>query len=274
MKLGRDEVLMIPITLRCFGHICPRADPEQGKNGSRRPFFKQFLLQTRRVQQQPECITMIFTHMGWSVVVFGSIPKSNFWHVHCTQVSDRDPLDLLLSLRAYYALFAVLGYISKRPEKPEILLPVKFRWIPISCFRWDVENVKSSRRLTTDDRWQKTCCAFGSGALKQNGKKMENNFFMTSKRFRAGFELTTLKFRSKRFDHSTMEDTVHYLQILLAHWKTWCVYKFQQGLNSLMIKCKNCHQEFNLAYLSLLHSYEVILALKTLALMKISIQLF
>ena len=40
---------------------------------------------------------MILKHVGWSVVVFGSIPKSNFWSVDCTQVSDSGPLGLLFS---------------------------------------------------------------------------------------------------------------------------------------------------------------------------------
>ena len=34
---------------------------------------------------------MILKHVGWSFVVFGSILMSNFWHVHCTQVSDSGP---------------------------------------------------------------------------------------------------------------------------------------------------------------------------------------
>ena len=38
---------------------------------------------------------MILKHVGWSVVVFGSIPKSNLWSVDCTQVSDSGPLGLL-----------------------------------------------------------------------------------------------------------------------------------------------------------------------------------
>ena len=31
-------------------------------------------------------------------------------------------------------------------EEIEILLPVKFRWIPFSGFRWDVENVSANQR--------------------------------------------------------------------------------------------------------------------------------
>ena len=45
-------------------------------------FFKKLLLQTGRQQQQTECITMIYKYVRWSVVVFGSIQQSNFWHVN------------------------------------------------------------------------------------------------------------------------------------------------------------------------------------------------
>ena len=34
---------------------------------------------------------MILKHVGWGFVVFGSILMSNFWRVHCTQVSDSGP---------------------------------------------------------------------------------------------------------------------------------------------------------------------------------------
>ena len=34
---------------------------------------------------------MILKHVGWIFVVFGSILMSNFWRVHCTQVSDSGP---------------------------------------------------------------------------------------------------------------------------------------------------------------------------------------
>ena len=65
-----------------FGQIRPGADPVRGKNRSQGvPFFKKLLLQTRRLQQQTECIAVIKKHVGRSVVIFGSIPKSNFWRV-------------------------------------------------------------------------------------------------------------------------------------------------------------------------------------------------
>ena len=43
-----------------FGQIRPGADPGRGKNMSRGvPFFRKLLLQTRRLQQQTECIAVI-----------------------------------------------------------------------------------------------------------------------------------------------------------------------------------------------------------------------
>ena len=43
-----------------FGQIRPGADPGRVKNRSRGvPFFKKLLLQTRRLQQQTECIAVI-----------------------------------------------------------------------------------------------------------------------------------------------------------------------------------------------------------------------
>ena len=65
-----------------FGQIRQGADPGRGKNRSRGvPFFRKLLLQTGRLQQQTECIAVIYEHVGRSVVIFGSIPKSNFWRV-------------------------------------------------------------------------------------------------------------------------------------------------------------------------------------------------
>ena len=57
-------------------------------------------------------------------------------------------------------------------EDVEILHPVKFRWIPFSGFREEVENVKVYGRRTLDGRttdgalWQYLNWAFGSGDLK------------------------------------------------------------------------------------------------------------
>ena len=58
MKLGRDEVLMVPYKCCCFS-----ARSAQG------------------LQRQTKWIAMIWKHVGRSVVIFGSIPKSNFWRV-------------------------------------------------------------------------------------------------------------------------------------------------------------------------------------------------
>ena len=54
-----------------FGQIRPVADPGGGQNRSLGvPFFNELLLQTGRLQQQTECITMIYKHVGWSAVLF------------------------------------------------------------------------------------------------------------------------------------------------------------------------------------------------------------
>ena len=73
----------IPLqVLLFFGQIRPGADPGRGQNRSSGvPFFKKRLLQTGRLQRQIEWIAMIYKHVGNSVVIFGSIPKSNFWRV-------------------------------------------------------------------------------------------------------------------------------------------------------------------------------------------------
>ena len=60
MKLGRDEVLMVPYKCCCFS-----ARPVQGriqgraKIGQGVPFFNELRLQTWRLQQQTEYIAMI-----------------------------------------------------------------------------------------------------------------------------------------------------------------------------------------------------------------------
>ena len=65
-----------------FGQIRPEADPGRGQNRPRGvPIFKELLLQTRRLQQQTECMAVILKHVGRSVVIFGFIRKSHFWRV-------------------------------------------------------------------------------------------------------------------------------------------------------------------------------------------------
>ena len=99
MKLGKDEVLMAPymhsdvLAISAQGRIQGRA-----KIGHGGPHLKKVVVfLPRRLQQQTECIAMILKQVGWSFVVFGSILMSNFWGVHCTQVSDSGPHGPLVS---------------------------------------------------------------------------------------------------------------------------------------------------------------------------------
>ena len=57
-KLCRDKVLKTPL-------ICLGADPAQGHNTSIRGLFsKELLLQSGMLQQQTECIAIIYKHLG------------------------------------------------------------------------------------------------------------------------------------------------------------------------------------------------------------------
>ena len=65
-KLCRDKVLKTPlICIHFLGKIRLGADPEQGHNTSMRgPFSKELLLQSGMLQQQTECIAIIYKHLG------------------------------------------------------------------------------------------------------------------------------------------------------------------------------------------------------------------
>ena len=61
-----------------LGQIRLGADPEQGHNKSMRgPFSKEFLLQSGMLQQQTECIAIIYKHLG--VLVTPAHLYFNFW---------------------------------------------------------------------------------------------------------------------------------------------------------------------------------------------------
>ena len=70
-KLGRDEVLMVPYKCCCFsarsvqGRIQGGAKIGHGGGGGGGgvPFFNELLPQTGRLQQQAECIAMIYKHV-------------------------------------------------------------------------------------------------------------------------------------------------------------------------------------------------------------------
>ena len=64
-KLCRDKVLKTAYLYSLLGKIRLGADPEQGHNTSMRgPFSKELLLQSGMLQQQTECIAIIYKHLG------------------------------------------------------------------------------------------------------------------------------------------------------------------------------------------------------------------
>ena len=88
--LAKTSSQSLPLPSLCFSGRKVNKNCHPGQSIKEGGTFQKLL------QQQTECIAVILKHVGWSVVVFGSIPKSNFWSVDCTQVSDSGPLGLLL----------------------------------------------------------------------------------------------------------------------------------------------------------------------------------
>ena len=71
-----------PASVVVFRPEPPIGGSRAGHNRLRRgPSYEKLLLQTGCIEQQTKCIRVIYKDVGWSVVVFGSIPKSNFWHI-------------------------------------------------------------------------------------------------------------------------------------------------------------------------------------------------
>ena len=63
---------------------------------------------------------------------------------------------------------AILSFRSARKNKNlawdvEILLPVKFHWIPFSGYRWEIENVPDNQRP-----WRLSCFFFSIGRKNTN----------------------------------------------------------------------------------------------------------
>ena len=81
-KLGRDEALMVPYKCFCFSVRSVQGRIQGGvKIGHGVPLVQRTSSSDRNLQRQTKCIAMIYKHVGRSVVIFGSIPKSNFWRV-------------------------------------------------------------------------------------------------------------------------------------------------------------------------------------------------
>ena len=89
---------------------------------------------------------MILKHVGWSVVVFGSIPKSNFWSVDCTQVSDSGPLGLLFTYVIYCKL-VIIRHVSIFAIFVSALNDEFTYWriyIPMTICKWLLNNYYNS----------------------------------------------------------------------------------------------------------------------------------
>ena len=75
-QLGRDEVLMARHMHKDVSAIYAQGRIQceaKRSRGGVPPFFKKILRQTGRLQQQTEFIAMIYKHVLWSGVVYGSI---------------------------------------------------------------------------------------------------------------------------------------------------------------------------------------------------------
>ena len=122
----------IPLPSLCFSSRKVNNNCHPGQSIKEGGTFQK-LLQPRRLQQQTECIAVILKHVGWSVVVFGSIPKSNFWSVDCTQVSDSGLLGLLF-LCPFRLFHFLLHWASPGFLRSSSLLctcKITFRWFHI-----------------------------------------------------------------------------------------------------------------------------------------------
>ena len=96
------------ICINVFRSNLPKGGSRQGKIGNGIPFFKKLLLQTGGYSNKPAVHSNDLEACGNKCCCFGSMPKSKFWRVHCTQVSVSETLALLFfsfSNTGVWALF-------------------------------------------------------------------------------------------------------------------------------------------------------------------------
>ena len=81
-KLGRDEVLMVPYKFCCFSAMSAQGRIQDGaKIGHRGPLLQRTSSSDRKATAINRMQSNDLEACGWSVIIFGSIPKSNFWHI-------------------------------------------------------------------------------------------------------------------------------------------------------------------------------------------------
>ena len=82
MKLGRDEVLMVPYKCCCFSARSAQGRIKGGaKIGHGGPLLQETFSLDRKATATNQMDSNDLEACGRSVVIFGSIPKSNFWRV-------------------------------------------------------------------------------------------------------------------------------------------------------------------------------------------------
>ena len=81
---------------------------------------------------------------------------SSFVEFHSAVSEEKSKMSQQIRGQGGHLLFPISPKNTNLVEDVEILLPVKFRWIPFSGFRGKVENVSANQRL-----WRPSCFSDG-----------------------------------------------------------------------------------------------------------------
>ena len=96
-----------------LGQIHLGADPEQGHNTSMRgPFSKEILLQSKMLQQQTECIAIIYKHLGVLMTPAHWAKSAQWWIQGRAIIGQWGPFSKGLLLQSWKATATNLMYSS------------------------------------------------------------------------------------------------------------------------------------------------------------------